>query len=177
MPVCPPTTTRGRPARDHSLVAGSMSSSGLWKARLARMHDVMAGHVERAALPGLITVVSRRGEAHVECIGSRTIDGNQPMARDTICRIGSMTKPVTAVAAMILVEECVLRLDEPVDDLLPELAGIPVLRTLDAAVDDTVPANRVHHAARPAHLPDGHRWAVSCRWECCPSRRPWTSWN
>jgi CubicO group peptidase (beta-lactamase class C family) len=53
-----------------------------------------------------------------------------------------MTKPVTAVATLILLEECVLRLDEPVDRLLPELADRRVVRHIDAPVDDTVPAER-----------------------------------
>ncbi len=64
------------------------------------------------------------------------------MRRDTIFRIASMTKPITAVATMILVEECRLRLDEPVDRLLPELADRKVLKRLDGPLDDTVPANR-----------------------------------
>ena len=70
------------------------------------------------------------------------LGGNDPMRRDTIFRISSMTKPVTAVATMILVEECKLRLDEPVDRLLPELADRRVLRAVDGPLDDTVPANR-----------------------------------
>ena len=53
-----------------------------------------------------------------------------------------MTKPVTAVATLILLEECVLRLDEPVDELLPELADRRVVRRIDGPVDDTVPADR-----------------------------------
>jgi len=61
---------------------------------------------------------------------------------DTIFRISSMTKPVTAVAALILVEECVLRLDDPVDPILPELADRRVVRRIDGPVDDTVPAER-----------------------------------
>ena len=64
------------------------------------------------------------------------------MQRSTIFRIASMTKPVTAVAALILIEECRLRLDEPVDRLLPELANRRVLRRLDGPLDDTVPAER-----------------------------------
>ena len=64
------------------------------------------------------------------------------MRRDTIFRISSMTKPITAAAAMILVEECLLRLDEPVDRLLPELADRRVLRRPDGTLDDTVPAHR-----------------------------------
>jgi CubicO group peptidase (beta-lactamase class C family) len=64
------------------------------------------------------------------------------MRRDTIFRIASMTKPITAAPAMILVEECRLRLDDPVDPFLPELAKRTVLRRIDAALDDTVPATR-----------------------------------
>ena len=64
------------------------------------------------------------------------------MRRDTIFRVASVTKPIVAVAAMILVEECALRLDEPVDQWLPELADRRVLRAIDSPLDDTVPANR-----------------------------------
>jgi len=106
------------------------------------MHDVMAGYVERGEVPGIVTAVSRRGDAHVDAIGTKAVGGGAPVARDTIFRIASMTKPIIAVATLILVEECVLRLDEPVDRLLPELAGRRVLRALDAALDDTVPAQR-----------------------------------
>jgi CubicO group peptidase (beta-lactamase class C family) len=119
-----------------------MSSGGLSAARLGRMHDVMAGYVERGEMPGLVTLVSRHGETHVDVIGTQAIGGNDPMRRDTIFRISSMTKPITAAATMILVEECKLRLDEAVDRLLPELAERCVLTRLDAQLDDTVPAQR-----------------------------------
>jgi CubicO group peptidase (beta-lactamase class C family) len=103
------------------------------KARLGRMHEVMAGYVERGDVPGIVTLVSRRDEVHVDVMGAK---------RDTIFRIASMSKPVTAVAAMILVEECKLRLDDPVDRLLPELANCRVLKRLNGPLDDTVPAAR-----------------------------------
>ena len=119
-----------------------MSDGGLSAARLRRMHDVLAGYVERGEVPGLVTLVARHGAVHVDTIGTTELGGEDPMRRDTIFRITSVTKPITAVAAMILVEECVLRLDEPVDRLLPELADRQVLRLLDAPVSDTVPANR-----------------------------------
>jgi CubicO group peptidase (beta-lactamase class C family) len=64
------------------------------------------------------------------------------MRRDTIFRLASMTKPITAVAAMILVEKCVVRLDDPVDEWLPELKDRKVLRTIDSPLDDTVRAAR-----------------------------------
>jgi CubicO group peptidase (beta-lactamase class C family) len=106
------------------------------------MHAVMAGHVERGALPGLVTLIGRRGEVHVDAIGTKALGGSEPIQRDTIFRITSMTKPITAVATMILVEECTLRLDEPVDRLLPELADRRVLTRLDGPLDETVPAHR-----------------------------------
>lgn len=118
-----------------------MSAGGLSKGRLGRMRDVMAGYVERGEASGIVTLVSRRGETHVEAIGVKTV-GGAPMRRDTIFRVSSMTKPVAAVAAMILVEECQLRLDEPVDRLLPELADRRVLKRLDGPIYDTVPADR-----------------------------------
>jgi CubicO group peptidase (beta-lactamase class C family) len=119
-----------------------MSTGAFSKARLETMHDAMAGYVERAELPGLVSLVSRRGETHVDAVGTKAVNGREPMARDTIFRISSMTKPVTAVAALILVEECELRLDDPVDALLPELANRRVLRRFGSPLDDTVPADR-----------------------------------
>jgi CubicO group peptidase (beta-lactamase class C family) len=119
-----------------------MSTGGLSKARLGRMHDVMAGYVERGDVPGIVTLVSRRGEVHLDAIGMKALGGRDAIRRDTIFRISSMTKPITAVATMILVEECKLRLDEPVDRVLPELSGRKVLKRLEGPLDDTVPANR-----------------------------------
>jgi CubicO group peptidase (beta-lactamase class C family) len=119
-----------------------MSSAGLSNARVARLHDVMAGYVERGEVPGLVTLVSRRGETHIEALGMKALGGSDPVQRDTIFRIASMTKPITAAAAMILVEECKLRLDDPVDGLLPELADRQVLKRLDGPLDDTEPAKR-----------------------------------
>ena len=119
-----------------------MSASGLSAIRLRRLHDVLARHVESGGVPGLVALVARRGEVHAEAIGTTAAGGSEPMRRDTIFRIASMTKPITAVAAMILVEECKLRLDDPTDDWLPELANRKVLRTLDSPLDDTVPAKR-----------------------------------
>jgi CubicO group peptidase (beta-lactamase class C family) len=120
----------------------TMTTSGLSRERLARLHDILATHVEGGNPPGLVSVVSRRGEAYVDVIGSTAVDGGTPMQRDAIFRISSTTKPVTAVATMILLEECVVRLDEPVDRFLPELANRRVVRRLDGPVDDTVPARR-----------------------------------
>ncbi|MEU9076884.1 serine hydrolase domain-containing protein [Kitasatospora sp. NPDC048538] len=122
--------------------------TGLSEERLGRMHRVLTGHVEGGGVPGLVAAVARDGDEHVEVLGHHDLAGTTPMRRDTLFRIASMSKPVTAVAALTLVEECVLRLDDPVDDLLPELADRRVLRRPDGELDDTEPA------ARPITLRD-----------------------
>lgn len=111
-------------------------------ARLAGMREVMAGHVERGAAPGMAWLIARRGEVHAEAIGQTAVGGSEPMRRDTIFRIASMTKPMIAAAAMLLVEECRLRLDDAVERWLPELSSRQVLRRVDGPLDDTVPAAR-----------------------------------
>ncbi len=119
-----------------------MAGSGLDSDRLARMRDVVATHTERGEVAGLAWALARRGAVHTGFAGRFEPDGGASVALDTIFRISSMTKPVTAVAALILMEECVLRLDDPVDAWLPELADRQVLARPGAALDDTVPAHR-----------------------------------
>jgi CubicO group peptidase (beta-lactamase class C family) len=118
------------------------TTSGFSPTRLARMHDALLRHVDSGRLPGLVALISRRGAEHADAIGTLAFDRTAPMRRDTIFRIASVTKPITAVAAMILVEDCKLRLDDPVDEFLPELANRQVLRTIDSELDDTVRAKR-----------------------------------
>jgi CubicO group peptidase (beta-lactamase class C family) len=118
-----------------------MSGAAFSKERLARLRGALERHVTGGDMPGLVALVSRRGETHVEAIGKQAFDG-APVRRDTIFRIASMTKPITAAAALVLIEECRLRLDDPVDEFLPELADRRVLKSLEGPVDDTVPANR-----------------------------------
>jgi CubicO group peptidase (beta-lactamase class C family) len=119
-----------------------MSYQWFLKAALDQMHDLMAGYVERGEVPGMVTLVSRHGELHVDVIGTMKMGSPDPLQRDTIFRITSMTKPITAAATMLLVDEGKLQLDEPVDRLLPELANRRVLKRLDGPLDDTVPAKR-----------------------------------
>ncbi|MEU4427297.1 serine hydrolase domain-containing protein [Actinoplanes sp. NPDC024001] len=93
-------------------------------------------------IPGLVALFSRGGETHVEAIGTMRHDGGAPMRRDTLFRMASTSKPVTVAATMILLDECRLRLDDPVERWLPELAGRRVLTSIDGPLDDTVPAQR-----------------------------------
>jgi CubicO group peptidase (beta-lactamase class C family) len=119
-----------------------MAHGGFSRARLARMHQVLAGHVERGTVAGAVTLLSRHGDTIVDSVGVQDLSRQDPMRRDSIFRIASMTKPITAVAAMILVEECRIGLDEPLDAFLPELANRRVLKSIDGPLDATVPANR-----------------------------------
>src|SRR5258708_38665182 len=119
-----------------------MSTAGLSKSRLERMHQVLSGYVERNEMPGLVALVSRHDDVHLETLGTMSVGDPAPMKRDTIFRIASLTKPVTAVAAMMLVEECKLRLDESIEAWLPELANRRVLKSISSPLDDTVPALR-----------------------------------
>jgi CubicO group peptidase (beta-lactamase class C family) len=116
-------------------------ASGFSRGRLARLHPALAAHVASGDMPGAVALVSRHGEMHVEAVGAQAFDGVS-MRRDTIFRIASMTKPVVAAATLALVEEARLRLDDPVDAFLPELANRKVLRSLSGPIEDTVPAHR-----------------------------------
>ena len=120
----------------------AMSGGGLSEARLERMDQILSGVVERGDVPGLVALVSRRGQMHVTATGTKAFDGNAPIQRDTIFRILSVTKPITAAATMMLIEDGVLRLDDPVDPLLPELADRQVLKRIDGPLDETEPSNR-----------------------------------
>jgi len=115
---------------------------GFSPVRLSRMQSAMGRYIDSGWTPGIVTLLHHRGFQHVEAMGTMAFNSNVPMQRDTIFRLASMTKPITAVATMMLVEECRLRLDDPVDEWLPELKDRKVLRTIDSPLDDTVPARR-----------------------------------
>jgi CubicO group peptidase (beta-lactamase class C family) len=119
-----------------------MKTSALSQPRLERMHRVLSGYIQRQEIPGLVALVSRHDDVHVETLGTMAVGSAGPMKRDTIFRIASITKPVTAAAAMILVEDCKLRLDDSIEPWLPELANRRVLKSIASQLDDTVPARR-----------------------------------
>src|SRR3954447_6938586 len=122
-----------------------MTTGGFSPRRLARVGDVLRRHIDAGWVPGAVAVLARRGEVHIEAAGTLAFAGDgstTPMAGDTICRLGSMSKPIVAACAMTLVEDCTLRLDDPVDDVLPELANMTVLADPYGSLDNTVPAKR-----------------------------------
>lgn len=119
-----------------------MSISGFASDRLTVMHEMMSRHAGASGLPGLVTSISRGGETEIHAYGTMTPSGDAPMKEDTMFRIASVTKPIVAAAAMTLVEDATLRLEDPVDHLLPELANRQVLRSMGSDLRDTVPADR-----------------------------------
>jgi CubicO group peptidase (beta-lactamase class C family) len=98
-------------------------------------------HVGDTDVPGLVALVAVGDDVHVEALGGLSV-GGPPVRRDSLFRIASTTKPITAAVTMALVEEGLIGLDEPVDRLLPELGDPRVLRRPDGPLDDTVPAQR-----------------------------------
>ncbi len=122
-----------------------MTTGGFSSKRLARVRDVLERHVDTGYVPGAVALVARHGEIHIEATGNLAFEGagsRTSMAADTICRIASTTKPIVAACAMTLVEDCTLRLDDPVDEFLPELADMRVLADPDGPLEETVPAER-----------------------------------
>jgi CubicO group peptidase (beta-lactamase class C family) len=117
--------------------AATLSRSGL-----QHLHQAMTGHVDRGTFPGIVIGLSRHGVTEVDAIGSQSFGSTTPMRTNSIFRIASLSKPIAAAAAMMLVEDGRLSLDEPVDRLLPELANRRVLKRLDGPIDDTEPAKR-----------------------------------
>lgn len=123
-------------------MATRRSAMGFHKDGLATLDEGLRAHVATGSPPGLVALVSRGEASHVVPVGAMTTEGRPPVQRDTIFRLASMTKPITAVAAMMLVEDGRLKLDEPIDRLAPELAKRRVLKRMDGPLDDTVPARR-----------------------------------
>jgi CubicO group peptidase (beta-lactamase class C family) len=115
---------------------------GLSSVRLARLSAVMRGEIERGRVPGAVVLVARRGRlGFFESFGQRDSAGGTPMAKDTIFRIYSMTKPITSVAAMMLWEEGRFLLSDPVAKYLPDFSGLQVAVECGTEIE-RVPAER-----------------------------------
>ncbi|HTW36916.1 MAG TPA: serine hydrolase domain-containing protein [Rhizomicrobium sp.] len=119
------------------------SKAGFSSEKLALIPPMMQNVVDAGDLSGFVTLLFRKGEiAQVNTIGHRDIATKAPMTRDTLFRIASMTKPVTSVAAMMLMEEGKLRLEDPITKWVPELADRRVLKNAEGSLDDTYPSPR-----------------------------------
>ena len=102
-------------------------SAGLSTERLRRVHEAVQRHIDAHDISGAVTVVERRGRlVHFEAYGLADIESHRTMSRDNLFWIASMTKPVTAVAVLMLMEEGKIRLNDPVSRFIPEFRGMNV---------------------------------------------------
>ena len=114
---------------DAGLPTGGPAAAGMSAARLERIGPAMQAYVDAGRVAGVMTMVARRGQVvHWAAAGLRDVAGGDPLEPDDIFRIYSMTKPITSVAVMALVEDGVLALDDPLADFIPEFGDVEVLR-------------------------------------------------
>lgn len=138
-----------------STVSSQSTVSGLSLKRLERVTAVLDDYIAAGEIAGAVSLIYRHGEVvHVSARGVQDLDTRAPMVRDTIFGLASMTKPVTAVAVMMLVEAGAIGLDEPVDRWLPELASPKVLD------DPHGPLDEVHDAPRAITVRDLLRYTM-----------------
>ncbi len=122
---------------------GDQALGGFSTQGLAAIPASLAPVVDAGDLSGFVTLLWRKGEvAQVNTIGLRDVEAGLPMTRDTLFRIASMTKPITSVAALMLLEEGKLKLDDPITRWLPEFADMRVLKSATGPLSDTAPAAR-----------------------------------
>lgn len=104
-----------------SLTVSKPEDAGLSSERLKRIQTLMQGHTEAKDFAGAVTLVTRRGKVvQHEAYGLMDLDAKKPMRTDTLFRLASMTKPITAVAILMLMEDGKLLLTDPVSKYLPE---------------------------------------------------------
>jgi len=107
--------------------ASKAEDAGVSTERLARIHDTVAKHIEAKDVSGAVTLVARRGKiVHFEAQGLADIDAKKPMLKDSIFRLASMSKPITSVAVMMMIEEGKVHLNDRVSTFIPEFRSMKV---------------------------------------------------
>jgi CubicO group peptidase (beta-lactamase class C family) len=137
-----------------SLPSDKPEAVGLSSERLQRINHMMQGYIERGQITGGITMVSRRGKvAHFETHGQMDLEARTPMRKDAIFRIASMSKPITGVAILMLMEEGKLRLTDPVSRFIPEFkhSKVAMVKTPAVAATATAPAREAEIYTVPAN--------------------------
>jgi CubicO group peptidase (beta-lactamase class C family) len=120
----------------YSVATARPEEVGFSSERLRRIHDTIQRHIDGGNITGAVTLVASRGRiAHFEAHGLMDLASKKPIAKDSVFRIMSMTKPVTAVAVMMMEEEGKLRVTDPVSKFIPAFKQLQV-------GDDRVPAQR-----------------------------------
>lgn len=119
-----------------------VTGPGLDPAGLQRLHERLGALVEDGGVPALAALVASGDHVHTEVLGTLSLDSTAPLPRDALFRIASLSKPIGAAGAMVLVDDGVLSLADPIERFVPELSDRRVLRSLESSLDDTVPATR-----------------------------------
>ncbi len=135
--------------------AAKPDSVGLSEQRLHRIHDAIQRHIDAHDISGAVTLVARKGRiVHLEAHGLMDIESNKPMNTGAIFRIWSMSKPVTGVAILMLMEEGKVRLNDPVSRFIPEFKDMKVAVPLEHSSPQRVlrhPRFPRNHGAGSAH--------------------------
>jgi CubicO group peptidase (beta-lactamase class C family) len=129
--------------------AGNPETAGMSAERLQRIHQAIQRHIDAGEISGAVTLVARRGHiVHFEAHGLMDLESKKPMAKDAIFRLASMSKPITSVAVMMLVEDGSIRLTDPVSKYIPEFknmrvaipapGGLPAITTVPASREITI---------------------------------------
>lgn len=109
---------------------------------MTELRNLLERQVASGSLSGAVAMIARGDDVDVQVAGSHDLEGTAPMARDSLVRIASITKPITAAAVLMLIEDGRIAMDDPIGQWLPELATPMVVRTPTAPVGDVVPARR-----------------------------------
>jgi CubicO group peptidase (beta-lactamase class C family) len=126
--VLPASAQNPANSTNPQLPMGRAEDVGMSTERLGRMKVAMQGYVDRGEVPGVVTLIARRGRVvHLETVGYRYVETKAGMTVDTIFRLASMTKPIVSVAAMALYEEGKFQLTDPVSKWIPEFANMRVI--------------------------------------------------
>jgi CubicO group peptidase (beta-lactamase class C family) len=127
----------------HQTARAQGSASDTVPPTFQSVHRLLADHVERHQIAGAVALVLHGGNVvYSDTVGQRDIEESAPMTRETLFRIASMTKPITSVAVMMLIEEGRLKPTDPVSKYIPEFANPTVLEMLTDGGHRTVPARR-----------------------------------
>jgi len=140
---------------------------GLSSERLKRINQMIQRHIDAGELTGAVTIVARKGRvAHLEAQGVMDLDSKKPMTKDTMFRVASMTKPMTGVAIMMMIEEGKVRLSDPVSRYIPEFKNLKVAIAIPAAA----PTGRGAAPAPAAPAGRGGRGAAPQFYTVAPER-------
>jgi CubicO group peptidase (beta-lactamase class C family) len=109
-------------------VAGKADAvEGMSRERMARIAPVMKEQIDKGIVPGAVTLIARRGQiVHHEVHGFLDAKKSKPMTKDALFRLASMTKPIVSVAAVMLIEQGAMKLNDPITNWLPELKDLKV---------------------------------------------------